>query len=93
MLRISLVENGNGPDCLRLEGRAVGAWVAEIQAQCETRLKREALFCLDLSEVTYVDREGVALFLNLKSRGVALHGCSPFLEEELKMGLENSDAV
>lgn len=89
MLRISFVANGKRRVRLRLEGRAVGPWLEEIRAQCEARLIRGAVVCLDVSEVTYVDREGVALFLELISRGVSMYGCSSFLEEELKTG-ENS---
>ncbi len=71
----------------------MGAWVAEIQAQCEAKLRSGSSLCLDLSDVTYIDREGSALMSNLRSRGVTLVGCSPFLKEELKMGMNNSDAA
>jgi hypothetical protein len=41
---------------------------------------------LDFADVTYADRSGVLLLLNLRASGVELVNCSPFLAEELKAG-------
>ena len=39
---------------------------------------------LDLAEVSYVDEEGVIALNSLKSRGVKLKNCSPFVEQQIK---------
>ena len=86
MLRISEVGNRNGHLVLKLEGRIIGPWVDELRSACEKLLEREHPIALDLAEVSYADRDGVALLRELKTRQVRLHACSPFLGEELKAG-------
>jgi anti-anti-sigma regulatory factor len=89
MLKISQAEPANHAVTLRLEGRVIGPWVWELRKACERLLASGQALALDLGEVDFVDRNGVGLFLSLKSRGVSLVECSPFLAEELKAG-ENS---
>jgi hypothetical protein len=90
MLRISLVGEGAHGVTLRLEGRVVGPWVAELREACEKVLAEKRTLTLDLSEVLFATRAGLALLLDLSAQGVVLSGCSPFLREELKAaGLAN----
>lgn len=84
MLRISLGVEGVRGVTFRLEGRVVGPWVAELREACEKVLEKKRSLTLDLSEVMYASREGVALLLDLKAQGVVLAGCSAFLNQELK---------
>ncbi len=84
MLKISLMDSGNHVVTLRLEGRVIGPWVSEVRQACESLLGKGRVLTLNLAEVEFVDRNGVALFLDLKSRGVSLAECSPFVAEELK---------
>jgi anti-anti-sigma regulatory factor len=84
MLRISLVVEGVRGVTFRLEGRVVGPWVAELREACEKVLEEKRGLTLDLSEVMFASRAGLALLLELKAQGVVLSGCSPFLQEELK---------
>jgi hypothetical protein len=37
-----------------------------------------------MAEVSYLDAEGVAALSGLKSRGVKLKNCSPFVEQQIK---------
>jgi len=85
MLKIS-EPNANHATTLKLEGRLVGPWVNQLREICETHLAQEQHVKLDFSDVTYADRGGVALLLHLRSHGVKLVNCSPFLDEELKAG-------
>jgi GAF domain-containing protein len=39
---------------------------------------------LDLSDVSFVGREGIGLLRDLRARGVAFLNCSPFVAEQLK---------
>jgi hypothetical protein len=84
MLRISL-----GVECvrgvtLRLEGRVVGPWVAELREACQKVLEDKRGLTLNLAEVMFASRAGLTLLLELKAQGVVLSGCSPFLSQELK---------
>ncbi len=84
MLRISPAVEGVPGITFRLEGRVVGPWVAELRQACETVLEEKRSVTLDLSEVMFASRAGLALLLELKAHGVLLSGCSSFLSQELK---------
>jgi anti-anti-sigma regulatory factor len=84
MLRISLAVEGVRGLTFRLEGRVVGPWVGELRQACEKVLEEKRSLTLDLSEVMFASRAGLALLLELKAQGVVLSGCSPFLSQELK---------
>ena len=84
MLRISEIEpKGNGTT-LRLEGRLVGTLAAEVETACEEHLSKGRRLKLDLGDLSFADRAAITLLQQLRSRGVALTNCSPFLNEELK---------
>ena len=84
MLKISQVEPVNHAITLRLEGRVVGPWVAELQNSCEEVLMEGRSLKLHLADVEFMDAQGVALLSSLRSRGVSLLECSPFAAEQLK---------
>jgi anti-anti-sigma regulatory factor len=85
MLKISRVGTTNHAVILRLEGRVVGRWVAQLQKSSEEVLAEGRPLKLQLADVEFMDTQGVALLLNLRSRGVALLECPPFAAEQLKM--------
>ena len=84
MLKIVAVEPGTDEAILRLEGRVIGPWVEEVRRSCESVFSRGARLTLDLSDVSFVDREGVDLLRSLRDRHVALENCSPFVATLLK---------
>lgn len=84
MLKIEIVEPANGSTTIRLEGRVIGPWVAELGRMCEPLLAMGAKLTLDLTDVAFVDRDGVELFGSLRKRQVVLSNCSPFVAEQLK---------
>ncbi len=84
MLKISQVETANHSVTLKLEGRVVGPWVGEMQKVCELVLVEERALILDLADVLFVDASGISALSSLKSRGVSVMACSPFVEEQLK---------
>jgi ABC-type transporter Mla MlaB component len=83
MLKIS-EPTANHATTLKLEGRLVGPWVIQLREICEAQLAQARRVKLDFTDVTYADRSGVLLLLNLRASGVELVNCSPFLAEELK---------
>ncbi len=84
MLRIS--ENGSSDETttLRLEGQMIGQGVVEVEKVCELCLAAGRKLTLDLTDVSFVDRSGIALLQDLTRREVTLVNCSPFLKEQLK---------
>ena len=84
MLRITEIELNQHAATLRLEGRAVGTLVAEVETACEQYLSKGHQLRLDLADLSFADRDAIALLQELIRRGVALTNCSPFLNEELK---------
>ena len=84
MLKISQAGTPNHSFTLKLEGRLVGPWAQELWRVCEPLLAEERELKLDLADVSYVDVKGVAALTDLKSRGVKLNCCSPFVEQQMK---------
>ena len=72
-----------GSDCtVKLEGKLLRPWVEEVRQQFEGDVV--AVPRLDLSSLTYVDREGTELLLLLLDRGVQIDSCSPYVAEVLR---------
>jgi len=84
MLKISEAETANCSATLKLEGRVIGPWVVELRQTCEKLLTEGRALMLDLTEVSYVDADGVAALTGFKSRGVKLKNCSSFVEQQIK---------
>ncbi len=84
MLKINCSEPANEPTVLRLEGRVIGPWVEEVKRLSEEVLASGATLIVDLSEVSFVDREGVELFRSLSDRRVLFRNTSVFVAEQLK---------
>ena len=83
MLRLERVENSDGSILIRLHGRIGGAWVAELRECCERALETSRPLQLDLQNVTFIDRDGVALLRSLWGQVVILRS-SLFAAELLK---------
>ena len=84
MLRIEPNKETVETETLRLEGRVIGPWVDELRRSCEGILSAGSGLTLDLSEVSFIDRDGVELFRKLRNRRVAIVNCSRFVAEQLK---------
>jgi len=84
MLRISRIASPNGAVTLRLEGQIGGPWVEELCRLCEQCLATGGSLILDLTDVSFIDLDGVALCQRLRDQNVALLHCSPFVTEQLK---------
>jgi ABC-type transporter Mla MlaB component len=85
MLRISISHTEKHSAIMHLEGQIVGAWIVELERACREVLQEGAGVTLDLGDVTMIDREGIALLIELTGCGVKLARCSPFQEEQLRL--------
>lgn len=86
MFRISEIASSDQTITLRFEGQLIGQWVAEARRIYEEALENERRLILDLSHVSFLDREAAGLLREMLCRGVRLVNCSPFLNETLKTG-------
>jgi hypothetical protein len=86
MLRIVRVASPNAAISLRLEGQVKGPWVEELRRACAQELATGRGLILEMTGVSFLDLDGVALCRSLSDRNVALLHCSPFVEEQLKGG-------
>ena len=84
MLKISQSGTKNHVVTLRLEGRVIGPWVAELRQSCERILGEARPLRLHLADVEFMDTGGVALLAELRSRGVSFEESPPFVAEQLK---------
>jgi anti-anti-sigma regulatory factor len=69
---------------LYLEGQINGPWLVEVRKCCERVLATARRLTLDLTNVSFVDRDAIILFRELKDREVTITNCSPFVAEQLK---------
>jgi hypothetical protein len=65
------------------EGQLRGPWVEELERSCQPFLGNGRKVSLNLTDVVFADRDGVALLRRLEAGGVEL-ACSPFLSELLR---------
>jgi len=84
MLKISQAESADSSVTLRLEGRIVGPWVAELRQSCEANLRAGRSLRLHLADVEFMDADAVTFLASLPSRDVALIECPLFATEQLR---------
>lgn len=84
MLKISESRQVEQTVTLRLEGRIVGPWVAELQQVCQQMLDKNRGLALDLAEIVFLDEAGINLLARLRSRGTELLNLTPFVAEQLR---------
>jgi ABC-type transporter Mla MlaB component len=83
MLKITSKTSSDHGEQLRLEGRLTGASVEILRDECHRLLERDATVVLDLGQIAFVDRDGLALLRRLERRGVRLLNLTPFVAEAL----------
>ena len=83
MLKITQAQSNGHAAMLRLEGRLVGPWVAELRRACERPSSAAEPLRLDLAGVIWADRDGIELLRELVRRGAALLHGAEFIERQL----------
>jgi len=86
MLRIATLTAPRGT-ILALSGRLVGDWIAELARTFELLGGQERV-TLDLSDVSFVSNDGLALLRSLIGRGARMEGCPPYIALQLNDGVE-----
>jgi hypothetical protein len=84
MLRIAAAAGPRNRATLTLEGRVIGPWTDELRRACQRVLLAGAELALDLHDVSFVERDGLALLQDLVERGVIIANCPAFVREQLK---------
>jgi hypothetical protein len=69
---------------LRLQGDVIGLWVEELRRSCDAARRSGEALTVDLTDVGFVDWDGVALLRRLEDAGVLLVNASRFVVEQLK---------
>jgi anti-anti-sigma regulatory factor len=84
MMRITRTTTPEGGISLRIYGQIRGACVEELQRDVRACLDGTAPAVLDVSEVTYADRQGIHALKQLMARGATVLGASQFVTELLR---------
>ncbi len=84
MLRISANEATSEAITLRLDGQISGRWVKLLEGTCEAQLNKGARVIIDLKNVSFADRDGIALLRNLTDRRVKFLNALPFIAEQIR---------
>src|SRR5262249_39144336 len=73
MLRITIIESAAPSKTLKLEGRIAGTLVEEMRRLCNELLSsNHAPLILDLSDVSFIDTDGIELMRELTRRNVVV---------------------
>lgn len=84
MLKISIQETEGSKVALLLAGRIANSEVEQLRSYCRQVLESGGKLSLDLTGVSFIDRNGVALIHALEDQQVRLVNASPFVTEQLK---------
>ncbi len=78
MLRITLTRSEQGDAVVKLEGKLLQPWVAEVRSLFKPT-QAGPFPALDLCGVTFVDGPGTDLLRDLLREGVPIESCSAFV--------------
>ncbi len=84
MLKIVSTESAPDSIVLKLEGKVIGPWVEEVRRISEKIFASGRSLTFDLSEVTFLDREGIELFRALREQRAMFLNSSVFVAELLR---------
>jgi anti-anti-sigma regulatory factor len=83
MLRLTRTSPGTSDVVLKAEGQIVGEWVALLESECRELLATERHVALDLSDVSYLDRQAVRVLRELTRGSLGLVNCPTLVEQLL----------
>jgi anti-anti-sigma regulatory factor len=74
MVRITTMAEDAQNVRLKVEGRVVGEWVSELDNSCTGFLAQNKMIVLDLSEVSFIDRQGINVLKQVPADKVHIQG-------------------
>ena len=83
MLKISVADAAGEEVRFCLDGQITGLWVGLLQGTCEAQLKKSTRVILEMKNVSFVDRDGIALLRSLTDRQVEILNALPFIAEQI----------
>jgi hypothetical protein len=83
MLKISIPEAVGEQMRFFLHGQIAGRWVELLRGTCEAQLKKGTRVILEMRDVSFVDRDGIALLRALLDRRVEILNALPFIAEQI----------
>lgn len=89
VLKISITESASEIATLQLDGQISGRWLELLQATCEGQRKKSARVILDLRNVSFADRDGIALLRSLLDRRFEILNALPFIAEQIRNSTPN----
>jgi anti-anti-sigma regulatory factor len=84
VLKISITETDGKRFTVQLDGQVSGRWVELLEATCEAELKKGARIIIDLKNVSFADRGGIALLRSLQDQRVEIRNVEPFIAEQIR---------
>lgn len=84
VLRISIIETSSETATLQLDGQVSGKWVECLQTTCEFQMEKGSVITIDLKNVSFADRDGIALLRGLWECGVEVLNAAAFLAEQIR---------
>ena len=88
MLRISVIKSTGETVTLHLDGQVTGRWAKLLKRMCEVQLKKDVRIAIELRNVSFADRDGIALLRNLTERQVKILNALPFIAEQISNATE-----
>ena len=88
MLRISVIKSSGETVTLHLDGQVTGRWAKLLKRMCEVQLKKDVRITIELRNVSFADRDGIALLRNLTERQVKILNPLPFIAEQISKATE-----
>lgn len=74
MLRITTIDDVGQIVRLKVEGRVVGEWGAELYKVCTVFLAQEKMIVLDFSDVRFIDQRGIGVVKKMLGKRVQIIG-------------------
>ncbi|WNM64129.1 hypothetical protein [Candidatus Nitrospira neomarina] len=83
MIRITLMDTAEKHTTMKVEGRIVSDWIEVMETEFKNLLAEGKIVALDLSEVTFVEPEGVHMIRGILDKGCVLSSCPLFIHHVL----------
>jgi ABC-type transporter Mla MlaB component len=84
MLKISTIESTEELVKIRIDGQISGEGVKLLQNMCKARLEKCLKLSVDLQNVSFVDRDGIAVLRKLQQHKVEFVNAPLFITEQIR---------